>query len=108
MPGLALTQSAAVMCLHGGQAQPTVPLPRVTMSGAPAIGQATTYTIAGCPFTLPPPAPSPCVTASWTVTALRVKSNGIPLVLQDSMAVCVPNGTGLLVTFPGQMRVKAS
>lgn len=108
MPGLALTQGAAVLCMHGGQAQPTAPLPRVRLSGSMAIGQATTYTIAGCPFTLPPPAPSPCVTATWTVTALRVKSNGIPLVLQDSAAVCVPNGTGVLVTFPGQARVKAS
>jgi hypothetical protein len=108
MPGLALTQTASVTCLHGGQAQPTSPLPRVRLSGAAAIGQATAYTIAGCPFTLPGPAPSPCVTATWTVTALRVRSTGIPLVHQDSTAVCVPNGTGLLVTVPGQVRVKAS
>ena len=108
MPGLVLTQGAAVMCLHAGQAQPTTPLPRVKLGGQPAIGQATTYTVAGCPFTLPGPAPSPCVTASWTVTALRVRSGGIPLVLQDSTAVCVPNGTGLMITFPGQVRVKAS
>lgn len=108
MPGLALTQGAVVMCLHGGQAQPTVPLPRVTLGGQAAIGQATTYTIAGCPFTLPPGSPSPCGTASWTVTALRVKSGGIPLVLQDSTAVCVPNGTGLTITSPGQVRVQAS
>ena len=108
MPGAALNQGAAVLCLHAGQAQPTTPLPRVRLSGAQAIGQATTYTIAGCPFTLPGPAPSPCLSASWTATALRVRSNGIPLVLQDSTAVCVPNGTGLLVTFPGQVRVQAS
>lgn len=108
MSGLALTQGAVVMCLHGGQAQPTVPLPRVMLGGQAAIGQATTYTVAGCPFTLPPGSPSPCVTASWTVTALRVKSGGIPLVLQDSTAVCVPNGTGLTITSPGQVRVQAS
>lgn len=108
MPGLLLTQGAAVLCLHGGQAQPTTPLPRVRLSGRQAIGQATVYVVAGCPFTVPGPAPSPCVTATWTVTALRVRSNGIPLVLQDSTAVCVPNGTGLLVTFPGQTRVRAS
>lgn len=108
MPAPALTQGAVVLCLHGGQAQPTTPLPRVRLSGQPAIGQTTAYTVAGCPFTLPGPAPSPCVTATWTVTALRVRSGGIPLVLQDSTAVCVPNGTGLLVTSPGQVRVTAS
>ncbi len=108
MPGLALTQSAAVMCVHAGQAQPTTPLPRVTLSGAPAIGQAAPYTVAGCPFVLPGGAPSPCVTATWVAAALRVTSGGIPLVLQDSTAVCVPNGTGLTVTSPGQARVQAS
>lgn len=108
MASLALTQGAVVMCLHGGQAQATVPLPRVSLGGQAAIGQTTTYTVAGCPFTLPPGTPSPCVTASWTVVALRVKSGGIPLALQDSTAVCVPNGTGLTITSPGQVRVQAS
>ena len=108
MSALALTQSGSIMCLHGGQAQPTVPLPRVKLGGASAIGQSTTYTVAGCAFTLPSGTPSPCVTASWTVTALRVKSGGIPLVLQDSTAVCVPNATGLTITSPGQVRVTAS
>ena len=108
MPGLALTQGGTVLCLHGGQSQPTAPLPRVLLSGQPAIGQTTTYTVAGCPFTLPSGTPSPCVTATWVMAALRVRSGGIPLVLQDSSAVCVPNGTGLMVTFPGQTRVSGS
>lgn len=108
MPGLAVTQGASVMCMHGGQAQPTMPLPRVRLSSQMAIGQATPYMVAGCPFTLPGPAPSPCVTAMWTTFALRVRSGGIPLVLMDSSAVCVPNGTGLMIVSPGQMRVTAS
>ena len=108
MPGPVLTQSATLLCLHGGQAQPTVPLPRVRLYGAAAIGQSTTCTVAGCPFTLPGPAPSPCVSASWVLPALRVRSGGVPLVLQDSTAVCVPNGTGLLVASAGQVRVSAS
>ncbi|MGH3508185.1 MAG: hypothetical protein ACRDO2_13375 [Nocardioidaceae bacterium] len=100
------TQGATTMCLHGGQAQPTVPLPRVTVSGQKAIGQATTYTISGCPFVVGT-APSPCVTASWVVAATRVQSTGIPLVLANSTAVCVPNGTGLTLV-PGQVRVTAT
>jgi hypothetical protein len=106
MPGFAHTQGATTMCLHGGQAQPTAPLPRVKLSGQPAIGQSTTYTVAGCPFVVGT-APSPCVTASWAVAATRVRSTGVPLVLQDSTAVCVPNGTGLVLV-PGQTRVRAT
>lgn len=94
------------MCMHGGQAQPTSPLPRVKLSGQHAVGQATTYTIAGCPL-VPPPGPPPCVTATWVVPATRVRSTGIPLVVNSSTAVCVPTGTGLLpVSF--QVRVKAT
>jgi hypothetical protein len=37
------------------------------------------------------------VTAQWVVTATRVVSGGVPLVLQDSTAVCAPTGTGLQV-----------
>ena len=45
MAGLVLTPGGTVQCLHGGQAQPTAPLPRVLLSGQPAIGQSTTYTV---------------------------------------------------------------
>jgi hypothetical protein len=105
MPGFLLHVGATVMCMHGGQAQPTVPLPRVLVGGQAAVGQSAPYTVAGCP--LVPPAPGPCTTAQWVVAAMRVTSAGVPLVLQDSTAVCVPTGTGLqpLVT---QMRVKGS
>ena len=106
MPGFAHTQGATTLCLHGGQAQPTAPLPRVKLSGQLAIGQSTTYTVAGCPF-VAGTTPMPCVTASWVVAATRVKSTGIPLVLQNSTAVCVPNGTGLTL-IPGQTRVRAT
>jgi hypothetical protein len=49
----------------------------------------------------------PCVTAQWVTGALRVRAGGVPVLLQDSQAVCVPNGTGvnILVT---QLRVKGS
>ena len=48
----------------------------------------------------------PCVTAQWVVAATRVKSGGMPLLLQDSTAVCVPNGTGVNIVLT-QLRVKA-
>ena len=105
MPGFLLHVGATVICMHGGQAQPTVPNPRVLVSGQPTVGQSAPYVVAGC--SLVPPAPGPCVSANWVVAAMRVKSNGVPLLLQDSTAVCVPTGTGLqpLVT---QVRVRGS
>jgi hypothetical protein len=53
------------------------------------------YAIAGCPLNVSG-SPVPCVTGHWTVAALRVQSNGQPLVLMDSRSVCVPNGTPML------------
>jgi hypothetical protein len=44
------------------------------------------------------PAPVPCVLAQWTVGATRVTSLGSPVLLQDSQAVCLPNGTPVTVS----------
>lgn len=93
MPGPLLHVGATVLCAHGGQAQPTVPNPRVLVSGQPTVTMAAPYVVAGCPFV--PVAPSPCITAQWIVAATQVTSNGQPLVLLDSQAICAPNGTPL-------------
>ena len=53
MPGFFLHVGATVMCAHGGQAQPTVPNPRVMVSGQPIGDMAAPYVVAGCPFTSP-------------------------------------------------------
>jgi hypothetical protein len=47
------------------------------------------------------------VTAQWVTAATRVRSNGMPVLLQDSVAVCVPTGTGVQVVLT-QMRVKGT
>jgi hypothetical protein len=73
---------------------PTAPNPRVLVSGQLTVTMAAPYVIAGCPFNVI--VPIPCVTAQWTVAATRVFSNGQPLVLMDSQAICAPNGTPLL------------
>jgi len=87
-----------VLCAHGGQAQPTVPNPRVLVSGQPTVTIASPYVVAGCALPPPPAANGPCVTGQFVTCATRVFSNGQPLLLLDSQAVCVPTGTPLLVT----------
>jgi hypothetical protein len=96
MPGFLLHVGATVLCAHGGQAQPTVPNPRVTVSGQPIVTQAAPYAVAGCPF-VPPAGNGPCVTAQWVVGATRVLSNGQPVLVQSSQAVCAPTGTPLMI-----------
>ena len=106
MPGFLLHQGATVLCMHGGQAQPTTPNPRVMVGGQPVVTQPAPYTVAGCPFTTPAGSPLPCVTAQWVSAAVRVKAGGLPVLLQDSQAVCAPNGTGVSIVVT-QLRVKA-
>ena len=93
------------MCAHGGQAQPTAPNPRVLVSAQPITMMTAPYVVAGCAFNISG-APSPCVTATWTTAATRVTSNGQPVLLLDSQALCAPNGTPLLIVTT-QTRVTA-
>jgi hypothetical protein len=106
MPGYLLHVNATVLCMHAGQAQATVPNPRVKVSGQPTVQQPNPWTIAGCPFSTPG-GPMPCVTAQWITAATRVLSGGMPLLLQDSQAVCAPNGTGVNIVAT-QVRVKGT
>ncbi len=93
------------MCMHGGQAQPTMPFPRVTVSGQPIVTLATPYVIAGCALSsVPSP---PCISAQWIVGATRVLAGGMPVITQTSQALCVPTGQPLLIVTT-QPRVLAS
>lgn len=105
MPGPVLHAGAVVLCAHGGQATPTAPVPRVTVSGQPVATIVAPYAVAGCPF--PPASGGPCVTAQWIVGALRVLAMGQPLAIQSGVALCVPTGTPLMPTVV-QPRVIAS
>ena len=106
MPGFLLHAGAQVLCSHGGQATPTMPNPRVTVSGQPTVLMTAPYVVAGC--TLPPPtaANGPCISAQWLSGTTRVLSNGQPLLVQSSQAICAPTGTPLLI-IASQTRVSA-
>jgi hypothetical protein len=97
---------AVVTCSHGGQAMPSAPSPRVMVMGMPAATIAAPYTVAGCAF-VPPGGNGPCVTALWSVGAVRVTSLGQPLAIMTGMSSCLPTGTPLL-PIQAQTRVIAS
>ena len=97
MPGFLLHLGATVLCSHAGQAQPTVPNPRVTVNGQPIVTMTAPYVVAGCTLPPPPAANGPCVTAQWITAATRITSNGQPVLLLDSQAICAPTGTPLMI-----------
>jgi hypothetical protein len=98
MPGFIVHVGATVLCSHAGQAQAAVPNPRVTVSGQPTVAMTSPFAVAGCAFPPPPAGNGPCVSAQFTTGSTRITSNGQPLLLLDSQALCVPTGTPLLIT----------
>jgi hypothetical protein len=106
VPGYILHLGATVICLHTGQAQPMTTNPRVKVGGQPVVTQTSMYTIAGCTLPPPPAANGPCVTAQFLSAATRVTAGSIPVLLQDSQAICAPTGTVLNV-IQTQIRAKA-
>jgi hypothetical protein len=70
----------------------------VLVSGQPTVAFTSTYAVAGCGFPPPPSGNGPCVTAQFVTAATRLSSNGQPLLLLDSQAICAPTGTPLLIT----------
>ena len=97
MPGPILHLGATVTCAHLGLAQPLSVNPRVTVSGQPIVTMANAYAIAGCTFPSISSGAPPCATAQWVRGATRVLASGVPVLLMDSQAVCVPTGTPLVV-----------
>jgi hypothetical protein len=117
MPGFLLTMSCVVTCMHGGQATPTLPNPRVKIMGIPVPVASAPFIIAGCVMTVPPPAgpgPTPCVTAMFLPASMtvRVKSIGQPLLCQTSMTgpvIAIPPAPPvplMPVSSAGQTRVR--
>ena len=105
MPGPMLHVGATVLCSHAGQATPTVPTPRVLVSGQPTVAQTGPWVVAGCALPPPPAANGPCVTAQFVTGSVRVLSQGQPLVLLDSVSIAAPTGTPLI---PVQVQPRVS
>jgi uncharacterized Zn-binding protein involved in type VI secretion len=103
MPGFILHQGALVLCTHAGPAQPALAEARVRVGGQPVVTLAGQHLISGCG--LAAGGSPPCVTAQWVSASTRVLAGGVPVLLQDSQAVCAPTGTGLSI-ISTQTRVK--
>jgi hypothetical protein len=93
-----------VFCMHQGQATPVAVAAVVTLSGQPAIVQTNIYEIKAC--SNPPSAGGPCVTAQWVTAASCVRVKGIPILLQNSQALCAPTSTGVRIFAEAQSNVR--
>jgi hypothetical protein len=105
MPAPILHLGATVLCTHAGQATPTAPSPRVTVSGQPVVTLASPYAIAGCGLTGTPT--PPCVTGQFVMGAARVSAGGAFVATMVGQSVCVPTGTPMM-PLVAQTRVLAT
>ena len=101
MPGFLYHVGATAQCPHGGQVVAVPTSPRVFVSGQPVATMANVTTVTGCPFTVPPGKPQPCVLVRWLVPAARVFASGQPVLLQTSVGICqsadqIPQGPPII------------
>jgi hypothetical protein len=89
MPGPVLHAGASLSCPHGAPLTVVVSSPRVTVSGSPAAVLTDAGQVAGCPFTVPPSKPQPCISTKWLAGATRVTSSGQPLLVNPATALCL-------------------
>lgn len=111
--GYVLHVGATVLCPHAGQVSAITTNTRVKVGGQFVVTIGDTFTVAGCPFTLPtvPPKPQPCVKVQWIVPATRVRVGGQFVLLQESSGICqsieqIPQGPPNVVMT--QIRVKGT
>ena len=93
MPAV-LTIGSTLLCAHGGQAISMAPAARLRLAGQPALVQVP-FLVAGCANPPPPTGTGPCVTAQFLTAATRVRSMGLPLLVDSGLSICVPTGTPL-------------
>jgi uncharacterized Zn-binding protein involved in type VI secretion len=84
MPGFLVHATATVTCPHGAPAQVLAVQPRVLVSGMPVALMSDQIMATGCPFTVPPGKPQPCLLARWMMPTARVMVNGQPAMVLPS------------------------
>jgi uncharacterized Zn-binding protein involved in type VI secretion len=109
MPGFLVSVGATAICPHGGQVSIISTNTRVLVGGQPVSTLADTFLIAGCPFTIPPSKPQPCIKIQWLMQATRVKVGGQPVILQDSTGMCsspeqIPQGPPSIIVTQTRVR----
>ena len=95
-----LTTASVLMCPHGGTVSAASSNSKAK-AGDFIVRPSDTFTIAGCPFTLPSGTPHPCMTVQWVKSTLRCKAADEFALAQDSIGMSLaayqaPQGTVLI------------
>jgi hypothetical protein len=86
MPQL-LTKASTLLCPHGGTVSVTTSNTRTSADGARIVRASDTFTIAGCPFTVPSGS-HPCVKVQWVQTAQASRVLGDQTLTDVSVGLC--------------------
>lgn len=86
--GSLLNASSQMMCPHGGTVSATTTNTRTKVGGGYALRSSDTFTISGCPVTLPL-GPHPCIRVQWVQPAMSPRAVGDSALTQDSVGLCV-------------------
>ena len=86
MPGFFVSAGSSIICLHGGRVSPITMNRKVLVSGQAVATQNDAFPISLCTFNTG--SPHPCVITKWLVPSLRIKVNGQPIILSDSVGIC--------------------
>jgi len=87
--GNLLNTSSSMMCPHGASVSASSSNSVAKADGAFILRGSDTFTVSGCPFTLPSGTPHPCVRVQWIVTALMHKAAGDLCLTSDSIGLCL-------------------
>ena len=103
-----LTTTSTVLCPHAGLAQLLTSNTLAAVDGAPMLLQTDLHPVIGCTFA-PGGVYTPCVLIRWASGAAQTKINGVPVLLQNSVGLClnaaqVPQGTALVVQVQTQAK----
>src|SRR5438067_8333923 len=74
-----VTTATIIQCPHGIPATLVTGTAKVIIDGTPPLVAGDKGTVAGCPFTIPPP--QPCVSILLTKAAVKVMAEGKPMLL---------------------------
>lgn len=88
MAGPVATETATMVCPHGGVVQGAAG-GRVLEAGSPVLTSTDNFVVSGCPNTSSVGTPSPCVTVRWQAVAGRVRIAGSPVLTAQAPGVCL-------------------
>jgi hypothetical protein len=109
--GQILTTAAQLSCPHGGSVIATSLNSRTGAAGAYMLRPSDTFTVAGCPFTLPNGQYHPCTTVEWRLESRTTSAAGDAVLTTDSLGLCKASDMavqGTVLVQVTQSRVSAS